>query len=313
MAMAPGHSGARILLTGVTGQVGGELFELLAPLGEVVAPAREQVDLADSSGDFRSLRETIRTTQPRWIVNPAAYTAVDKAESEADLAYAINRDAVRAIGEEARRVGACVVHFSTDYVFSGTGDTPYTEQDSTGPASVYGASKLAGEQALAESGAAYLIFRTSWVYGAHGKNFLRTILKLAREREVLRVVADQHGAPTWSRDIAMMTAAVMARCEAEAVSGSLAELVTHAGGVYHAAGSGETTWHRFAAEAVRLQSEREPGVRFAEIEAITTAEYPTPACRPGNSRLNCTKLKKRFGWTMMNWQDSLRQVLPALR
>jgi dTDP-4-dehydrorhamnose reductase len=269
------------------------------------------MDLADHTGDFRSLRETIRTLRPRWIVNPAAYTAVDKAESEPELAYAVNRDAVRAIGEEAQRIGACVIHFSTDYVFAGTGDTPYTEEDPTGPVSVYGASKLAGEQALAESGAAHIIFRTGWVYGAQGKNFLRTILKFARERETLRIVADQHGAPTWSRDLAEMTAAVMQRCESQA-SSSLVETVVRVGGVYHAAGAGETTWNGFAAEAVRLEKERELGVRLAEIEPITTAEYPTPARRPANSRLNCTKLKQSFGWTMMDWHESLRKVLPEL-
>ncbi len=181
MAPATNESATRkILLTGVTGQVGGELLQTLAPIGEVISPTRQQIDLADHANDFRSLRETIQTLRPRWIVNPAAYTAVDKAETETELAYAINRDAVRAIGEEAHRIGACVIHFSTDYVFSGTGETPYTEQDPTGPVSIYGASKLAGEQALAQSGAPHIIFRTSWVYGAHGKNFLLTILKLAR-------------------------------------------------------------------------------------------------------------------------------------
>ncbi len=300
----------RILLTGATGQVGGELIQSLASLGQVSAPARGQVDLADAAGDFRSLREMIREVRPRWIVNPAAYTAVDKAESEPELAYAVNRDAVRAIGEEAAKIGAAVVHFSTDYVFDGMGSTAYLESDATGPVSVYGASKLAGELALAESGAAHLIFRTSWVYGARGKNFLLTILKLAREREVLRVVGDQHGAPTWSRDLAGMTAAVIRRCGAE--EGSLEEAVKRVGGVYHAAGAGATTWYGFAAEAVRLEREREPSVRLAEIEAITTAEYPTPAQRPANSRLNCERLAERFGWKMMDWQDSLQRVLSEL-
>lgn len=300
----------RILLTGATGQVGGELLQSLASFREVIAPARGQVDLADAAGDFRSLRDMIRTVRPRWIVNPAAYTAVDKAESEPELAYAVNRDAVRAIGEEAEKIGAAVVHFSTDYVFDGMGSRAYVESDATGPVSVYGASKLAGELALAESGAAHLIFRTSWVYGGRGKNFLLTILKLAREREVLRVVGDQHGAPTWSRDLAGMTAAVMGRCGAE--DGSLEEVVKRVGGVYHAAGGGATTWYGFAAEAVRLEREREPSVRLAEIEAITTAEYPTPARRPANSRLNCERLAAEFGWKMMDWQDSLQRVLSEL-
>jgi dTDP-4-dehydrorhamnose reductase len=297
--------GGRILLTGATGQVGGELLKLLAGLGEVVAPARAEMDLADAG----SVREAIRKVRPRWIVNPGAYTAVDKAESEPALAYAVNAEAVRVMGEEARAIGAGVIHFSTDYVFDGLGDVPYRETDATGPVSVYGTSKLAGEKVLAESGAGHLIFRTSWVYGGVGKNFLLTILKLAREREVLRVVGDQHGAPTWSRDLAEMTVRVIGRCEAAAQGRELVDVLAEVGGVYHAAGAGETTWYGFAAEAVRLQREAEAGVRFAEIEAITTAEYPTPAKRPCNSRMNCSKLSDGFGWTMMDWQESLRKVL----
>jgi dTDP-4-dehydrorhamnose reductase len=302
-------AGARILLTGSTGQVGGELLRTLGALGEVVAPVRTTMDLSDTANDFRSLRDTIRSVRPRWIVNPAAYTAVDKAESEPELAYAVNRDAVRAIGEEAQRIGAGVIHFSTDYVFDGKGTAAYIETDVTGPVGVYGASKLAGEQVLESSGAAHLIFRTSWVYGAGGKNFLLTILRLARERELLKVVGDQHGAPTWSRDLAGMTAEVIRQCEARAGREDLAKVLADVGGVYHAAGRSETTWHGFAAEAVKQQREREPAIRFAEIQAITTAEYPTPARRPENSRLNCGKLADRFGWTMMDWKQSLREVL----
>ncbi len=297
----------KILLTGASGQVGGELLRVLA--GEVMAPGRERVDLADVRGDFRCLRETIRAVEPRWIVNAAAYTAVDKAESEPEAAFAVNRDAVRAMGEEAARVGAAVIHFSTDYVFDGAGTRPYTESDATGPVSVYGASKLAGEQALAESGAAHAIFRTSWVYGSTGKNFLLTILRLARERELVRVVADQHGAPTWSRDLAEMTAAVMLRCETEAAGGDVSGVLRDGGGVFHAAGSGETTWYGFAKAAVELLREREPGVRLAEMEAIATAEYPTAARRPESSRLNCAALGERFGWRMPDWMESLRKVM----
>lgn len=304
--------GDRILLTGASGQLGGELVAALAPLGEVIAPVRAQMDLSDAAGDFRLLRETIRAMQPRWIVNPAAYTAVDRAESEPELAYAVNRDAVRAIGEEAQRIGAVVLHFSTDYVFDGQGTTAYAETEATGPVSVYGASKLAGETALANTGAGHMIFRTSWVYGSRGKNFLLTILKLAREKEVLRIVGDQHGAPTWSRDLAGMTAAVMARCEVEAVDSSLADVIERVGGVYHASGGGETTWFGFAAEAVRLMKLVQPEVNWANIESIATSEYPTPAKRPGNSRLNCEKLKEQFGWSMMDWHESLRKVLSEL-
>ena len=299
---------APILLTGATGQVGGELLSLLPELGEVIAPTRSTMDLANP----QSIRETIRAIKPRWIVNPGAYTAVDKAESEPDLAHAINAEATQAIGEEARAIGAGVIHFSTDYVFSGTGTTPYMETDTPAPVSVYGASKLAGEKALAATGAGHLIFRTSWIYGAQGKNFLLTILKLAREREHLRIVGDQHGAPTWSRDLAEMTVQVIGRCEKAAANRPLADVLSEVSGIYHASGRGETTWHGFAAEAVRLQREKESATPFAHIEAITTADYPTPAKRPANSRLNCTKLEQQFGWRMMHWHESLQEVLEEL-
>jgi dTDP-4-dehydrorhamnose reductase len=258
------------------------------------------------------VRAMVRRVKPRWIVNPGAYTAVDRAESEPELAYAVNATAVRALGEEARVIGAVVVHFSTDYVFDGLGTAAYAETDAVNPASVYGASKLAGEQELARSGAAHLIFRTSWVYGATGKNFLLTILKAARERDRLRVVADQHGAPSWSRDLARMTRHVIKRCEEQAAGGDLLDAVARMGGVYHAAGAGETTWYGFAAEAVRQQAERAPGIRLAEVDAIATVEYPTPARRPANSRLDCRKLNETFGWSMMRWEESLRAVLAEL-
>jgi dTDP-4-dehydrorhamnose reductase len=266
------------------------------------------MDLADVA----SVRESIRTIRPRWIVNPAAYTAVDKAESEPELAYTINTEAVRAIGEEARALGAGVIHFSTDYVFEGSGETPYMETDPTGPMSVYGASKLAGEKALAETGAAHLIFRTSWVYGSRGKNFLLTILRAAKERDRLRVVADQHGAPTWSRDLARMTGRVIEEVEISIEGKPLADVLAEWSGVYHAAGAGETTWFGFATEAVRIERERRSDARLAEIDAITTADYPTPAKRPANSRLNCVKLAERFGWRMMDWRESLREVMAEL-
>jgi dTDP-4-dehydrorhamnose reductase len=228
------------------------------------------------------------------------------------LAFAINDEAVGVIGQEARAIGAGVIHYSTDYVFDGSASTPHRETDATGPVSVYGASKLAGEKALAGSGAGHFVFRTSWVYGGRGKNFLLTILKLARELERLRVVADQHGAPTWSRDLAKMTANVMGQCEAAAQGGKLEDVLAAKGGVYHAAGAGETTWYGFAAEAVRLLSEREAGVRLAAIEAISSAEYPTAAKRPLSSRMDCSRLRERWGWTMMDWHDSLRRVMSEL-
>jgi dTDP-4-dehydrorhamnose reductase len=266
------------------------------------------MDLANAA----SVREMVRAVRPRWIVNPGAYTAVDRAESESKLAYAINAEAVKVIGEEARTIGAGVIHFSTDYVFDGLSCAPYVETDSPNPLGVYGASKLAGETELTESGAGHAIFRTSWVYGTRGKNFLLTILKLARERESLRIVADQYGAPTWSRDLAKMTAEVIGQYEAAARDRKLSDVLRDMGGIYHAAGSGETTWYGFAAEAVRLQRQSKPAVQFAEIEAITTADYPMPARRPMNSRMDCKRLTKQFGWKMMDWRDSLREVLAEL-
>ncbi|QHN02120.1 dTDP-4-dehydrorhamnose reductase [Granulicella sp. WH15] len=291
----------RILLTGSTGQVGSELLPVLERLGEVIAPSRGELDLADPT----AVGSLIRELRPRWIVNPAAYTAVDKAESEPELADAINHRSVGAMGLAAKAVGATILHFSTDYVFDGEGAQPYREIDPTHPAGVYGASKLAGEQALAASGAAYLIFRTSWVYGATGKNFLRTILGLARQREQMKIVADQHGAPTWSRDLANMAAHVIQFCEQR-------EAVAPLSGIYHAAGEGETSWFGFARRGIELRQPFEPETRFAELLPIPTSEYPTPARRPLNSRLDCRKLQQTFGWRMMDWQESLAQVVSDL-
>ena len=238
----------RLLVTGASGQVGGELLHTLAPLGVVIAPSRSEMNLADRS----SICSFIRETKPHWIVNAGAYTAVDKAESEPEAAYAINAEGAATIGSAAHSVGATVLHFSTDYVFDGRRPAPYLESDPTGPLGVYGASKLAGEQALLESGAEALVFRTSWVYGATGKNFLRTILKLAREREELRIVADQHGSPTWSRDLARMAGARdhPVRANDPAAQRTLS-------GIYHATGHGETTWAGFATEAVAQLQQRE--------------------------------------------------------
>ena len=296
-----------ILVTGGTGQVGGELVSVLGGLegltGEIYAPGRGELDLADEV----SIREAVRRFQPRWIVNPAAHTAVDKAETEKELAYAINADAPRILGEEAKQIGAAVLSFSTDYVFAGDGTAAYRESDPTGPMGVYGASKLAGEQALAATGAVHMIFRTSWVYGATGKNFLLTVLRVARQRPVMKIVADQHGAPTWARDLARMAGHVMLECEG-AEGETLEEKVRPVAGVYHAAGGGETTWFGFGQEALRLRRLAEPEVTFAELEAISTSEYPTPAKRPPNSRLDCEKLYETFGWRMMDWRESLAKV-----
>ena len=296
-----------ILLTGGSGQVGGQLRRTLTALGRVVAPDRSELDLASPE----SIRSMMRALRPQWVVNPAAYTAVDKAESESAAAFAINRDAPAILAEEAKKTGAVMIHFSTDYVFDGTKATPYVESDATNPLGVYGASKLAGEQAVAASNAAHLILRTSWVYGSTGKNFLLTILRLARERDEMRIVADQHGAPTWSFDLAAMTASLIAQVNAQAAheSRSVAEIVSGDAGVYHACNAGATTWFGFAEAALRIARELHPQQKFAQLVPITTAEYPTPARRPQNSRLDCAKLTQRFGLALPAWDDSLAQVM----
>jgi len=287
-----------ILITGSTGQVGGELVRLLAPLGEIHAPTRAELDLSDPD----SIRRLVRKLRPRWIVNPAAHTAVDRAETERDAAYAINAIAPGVLGEEAQKIGAAVLHYSTDYVFAGTGTRPYVETDPTGPLGVYGASKLAGEQALAASGAAHLIFRTSWVYGATGKNFLLTVLRVARDKKEMSIVADQYGAPTWSRELARMAVAVLSKAPN-------AESARAFQGIYHAAGKGETTWFGFAQEALRLRRLAEPEASFAQLIPIPTSAYPTPAKRPENSRMDCGKLKAAFGFEFQPWEQALAQVL----
>jgi len=298
----------RMLLTGAGGQVGRELLRLLAGVGEVVAPTRAEMDLSDAA----SVRRAVRQVRPRWIVNAGAYTTVDKAESEPELAGAVNATAIAVMAEEALKLGAGVVQFSTDYVFDGVKAGPYVEGDATGPASVYGRTKLEGEQALARSGAAHAIFRTSWVYGVAGKNFLLTILRLARDRERLQIVADQHGSPTWSRDLARMTTSFIQGCERLAEGGELRGVMEERGGLYHASGAGHTTWHGFAEAAVRRAREIDPARRFAEVDAITTAEFPTAARRPANSRLSCARLEERLGWRMMDWRDSLAMVMAEL-
>jgi dTDP-4-dehydrorhamnose reductase len=280
----------QILITGATGQVGSALLRLFP---NALTPTRAQLDLADGT----SIRTYIQQTRPAWILNPAAYTAVDKAESEPALAHAINAEAPRILGEEALKIGARVIHFSTDYVFDGTKPEPYVETDFTNPLSVYGVSKLAGEQALAASGAAHLILRTSWVYAATGKNFLLTILRLAAERPEMNIVADQHGAPTAALDLAALVAHVVAANPD----------LTETGGVYHATASGSTTWHGFASEALRLSNMPNP----ATLHPIPTSAYPTPASRPLNSRLNCDKLADTFNQRLPPWQDSLAVVLAA--
>lgn len=265
------------------------------------------LDLTDAA----AIRAVVRRLTPAWIVNAAAYTAVDKAESDADAAYAINGVAPGILGEEAALIGASVLHFSTDYVYSGAGETPWLEDDSTGPLSVYGASKLAGERALAESGAVHFIFRTSWVFGTRGDNFLQKILKLALEREELKIVDDQVGSPTWSRDLARLVAHCIQREEAEGQRSGrpVADAARPVSGVYHACGAGFTTWFGFASEFVSLAQKAHPERKYATLLPVPSTAYPTAAKRPSNSRMNCEKLTLTLGFEMPSWQDSTSRVM----
>jgi dTDP-4-dehydrorhamnose reductase len=280
----------RILLTGRNGQVGWELERALGPLGEVLAFDRAGLDLSDAD----RLREIVRTTRPDIIVNPAAYTAVDRAETEVDQAMAINATAPEILAEEAKRLGALLVHYSTDYVFDGTKDGPYTEDDVTNPINVYGRSKLAGEQAIQASGCRHLIFRTSWVYGLRGNNFLRTIQRLAAEREELRIVDDQIGAPTWSRMIAEATAVAVGRAEPPE-------------GLFHLTAAGNTSWFGFAAAIVTGTAASR--ARQPNLKPIPSSEYPVPAARPANSRLSCARLASAAGIALPDWQRMVELCL----
>ncbi|KQW96426.1 dTDP-4-dehydrorhamnose reductase [Massilia sp. Root418] len=285
----------KILLTGSSGQVGYELERSLQGLGQVVAVDRSRMDLAD----LDQVRAVIRAVQPGLIVNPAAYTAVDKAESEPALAFRINAEAPGVMAEEAKKLGASLVHYSTDYVFPGDDPAPRVEGDATGPINVYGASKLAGEQAIAAAGIPHLIFRTSWVYGMRGKNFLLTMLKLAREREELRIVADQHGAPTWSRTIADATALMLASSMAQPRAGDAPRPAwwDEHSGIYHLSSQGQTTWFEFT-QAIIEQA----GIA-CRLQPITSAEYPVPARRPQYSVLSSQRLQQFC--QLPHWRDAL--------
>lgn len=289
-----------ILLTGASGQVGWELQRTLATLGRVVTPSHAEFDLARPD----TLADALRAIKPDLIVNPAAYTAVDQAETEQELAYTINAEAPLALAREAARRGITLVHFSTDYVFDGTQFGAYAEYDAPRPLGVYGASKQAGEELVQASGADHLIFRTSWVYGLRGKNFLLTMQRLARERDKLAVVADQFGAPTWARSIAEATAQALALWLSP---GATPEDRQRLSGIYHMSCGGRVSWHGFA-EAI-LQDMQNRGEKSPALKAISTAEYPTPAQRPANSVLSNEKLQQTFGVRMPDWQHALSLCL----
>lgn len=291
----------KLLLLGKGGQVGWELQRSLAPLGELVAL---DFDSTDFNADFsrpEQLADTVRKIRPDVIVNAAAHTAVDKAESEPEFARKLNATSPGVVAEAAQQIGALMVHYSTDYVFDGSGTTPWKEDDATGPLSVYGQTKLEGEQLVAQHCARHLIFRTSWVYAARGGNFAKTMLRLAKERDKLTVIDDQFGAPTGAELLADITAhAIRATLQDPAKAG-----------VYHAIAGGETTWHGYARFVLGLA--QQAGVELKAgpdaVEAVPTSAFPTPAKRPHNSRLDTTKLQTAFGLRLPPWQDGVARML----
>jgi dTDP-4-dehydrorhamnose reductase len=294
----------KILLLGADGQVGWELRRSLAPLGEVVCCTRRQADLAQPDAVCR----LVRTMAPGVVVNAAAYTAVDQAEAEPERAALINAEAVGRLATEVRRLDGWLVHYSTDYVFAGDRDGYYTEEDEPGPLNVYGRTKLAGERAIEQAGCRHLTLRTSWVFAARGNNFIKTILRLAREREQLRIIADQIGAPTSAESIADATALVLYRLGYDPV------LAARAAGVYNLVAAGETSWHEYArlvvAEARRCGADLKTTPE--NVLPIGTAEYPRPAHRPANSRLNAQKLRDRFGLILPPWQTQVRRTVAEI-
>jgi dTDP-4-dehydrorhamnose reductase len=290
----------RVLVTGAAGQVGAAVAAALAAGHEVIAHDRSTLDLADAA----QIALRVREAKPSIIVNAAAYTAVDRAESEPDLARAVNAIAPGILAEEARRAGAVLIHFSTDYVFDGTKPGAYVETDPTNPLGVYGATKLAGERAIAAALGAHLILRTSWVYGPRGKNFLLTMLNLAKTRDEVRVVDDQHGAPTSALQLARLTRTLVDTGD---------DALRAASGLYHASAAGEVSWHGFA----RAIFERWPAVAPAPFKAprlvaIPTREYPTPVRRPANSRLSNARLARVFATEIETWEAGLEETLAAL-
>ena len=284
----------KILLTGKTGQVGGELNNILKDIGELVSVGREHLDLSK----ITSIEPTILDIQPDIIINAAAYTAVDKAEEESELAMTVNGIAPGVLAKAAKKIEASLIHYSTDYVFDGRSDTPYREEDITSPLSIYGKSKLAGEKSIAEAGIPYLILRTSWVYSLQGKSFLRTIKKLAEEKDTLRIVDDQIGAPTWARSIALATRKILKQYLRDGSDPSLS-------GIFHLTCQGKSSWYDFAKEILNMSSTS----HSTQLLPIPTSEYPTPATRPLYSLLSNDKLEKVFGFKMPHWNDALKDCM----
>jgi dTDP-4-dehydrorhamnose reductase len=291
----------KVLLLGRNGQVGWELQRSLAPLGELVALGSDDTELAGDFSQPDSLAATVRAVRPDVIVNAAAHTAVDKAESEPALARTLNAEAPAVLAREAAQLGCWLVHYSTDYVFDGSGSAPRAEEAATAPLSVYGRTKLEGEQAIRESGCRHLIFRTSWVYAARGGNFARTMLRLAAEREALRVIDDQHGAPTGAELLADVTAHAL----------RIAEARPGVSGTYHAVAAGETSWHGYAQFVIEWARTHGQNLRTTAdaIEPVPSSAFPTPARRPLNSRLDTRKLRETFDLALPDWQRGVERML----
>lgn len=300
----------KILVTGGNGQVGFELQRQLCLLGRVLAPTRQELDLADAV----AVEKWLEAHQPELIVNAAAYTAVDKAEEEPALARRLNADLPAQLAAYSAAREQWLVHYSSDYVYPGSGETPWQEQDATGPLSVYGQTKLEGDESIQQSGCQHLIFRTSWVYSARGHNFMKTMLRLGRERDALKVVSDQIGAPTPARLIAQVTALALHQLPHTIHHSPLTTHPTAPAGIYHLAPSGETSWHGFACEIFRQAAAMGEALAITPegVAAIPTAEYPTPATRPLNSRLCCQELERALGITLPSWQEQLALTLAEL-
>jgi dTDP-4-dehydrorhamnose reductase len=291
----------KILLLGKNGQVGWELQRSLAPLGELLALDRNSTSHCGDLSNLEGLADTVRVFRPDVVVNAAAYTAVDKAESDQSTANLINALAPEVLARACAAIGAYLVHFSTDYVFDGAGQKPWLESDATGPLNVYGHSKLAGEKGIAKQGAKHVIFRTSWVYGTEGGNFAKTMLRLAQEREKMAVINDQYGAPTGAALLADITAL------------SLQQTQTLSG-IYHLAAAGETTWHAYAQYVLQTAKQFKPDIDYKvkEVAAVPTSEFPTPAQRPLNSRLNCSKLQQALQCQLPDWQKGVETMLSKI-
>ena len=291
----------KILLLGKNGQVGWELQRSLAPLGEVLALDRNSSSHCGDLSNLEGLADTVRVFRPDVVVNAAAYTAVDKAESDQSTANLINALAPEALARACAAIGAYLVHFSTDYVFDGAGQKPWLESDATGPLNVYGHSKLAGEKGIAKQGAKHVIFRTSWVYGTEGGNFAKTMLRLAQEREKMAVINDQFGAPTGAALLADITALCLQRDQ-------------YLSGFYHLAAAGETSWHAYAKYVLQQAQSLKPSLKYSvkEVAAVATTEFPTPAARPLNSRLNCSQLENALQLKLPAWQTGVDAMLSKI-